>query len=344
MGSNGNGNGNGNGTTNGTATGTANGSANGNADGENQANGVEDANGNGHANGLRTAEVKYYVLGVPANPYLLARISWPDIAQAISAGRRNWLDDLGLFDLPYDPISTEVTFDDAAAIASKWGTSLPSEQTAIDCPLPLIRRMPADWSGLTPAEKRAWALEFIPTGLRADASHQRAEVKALQSERRRARLRTIRRALGGYKDPADVVVTNGHSPVPVAASATSPAEPAESPDRRRHARVPTGGRAQIRCGNRTVSATLVDVSQGGVRWHLLDTQEAPKVGEELHPSLVLEGSGPEDQVNLDVGATVMWGSDMEPGAQFGVAFQQLTEEQSEQIQHLLLSSLSDRGL
>src|ERR1700722_10346246 len=40
-------------------------------------------------------EVQYLVLGDRTDPYLLARVRWPDIAQAISAGCPDWQDDLG---------------------------------------------------------------------------------------------------------------------------------------------------------------------------------------------------------------------------------------------------------
>jgi hypothetical protein len=333
---NGNGSGNGNGIANGSGNGTANGNGSGNGTVTAHDNGSDNGHGSGHGSGSeeRTADVKYFVLGGASSPYLLARVRWPDVAQAISAGCRNWLDDLGLFDLPYEPTSTELAYAEAAAIASEWGTSLPSEQTAIECARPLIRRMPADWSGLAPAEKRAWALEFVPTGLRAEGLRRRAEAKAdagdLASPRQRSRFQSFRRAMGGFKYPTEL------------ASSTPPGGE-DTPDRRRHARVPTGGHAEIRCGGKTVSATLMDLSQGGVRWRMSDTHTPLRVGEQLHHVLVLEGSGPGKQVSLDVGATVMWGNDMEPGAQFGVAFQQLTEEQNEQVQHLLVSSASRRS-
>jgi hypothetical protein len=188
---------------------------------------------------------------------------------------------------------------------------------------------------LAPAEKRAWSLEFVPTGLKAEALRRKAEAKAeageLHSPPRRTRFQSFRRAMGGFKYPDEV-------PSSTALGGE------DTPDRRRHARVATGGHAEIRSGGKTVSATLMDVSQGGVRWRISDTHSALKVGEQLHPLLVLEGSGPGNRVSLDVGATVMWGNDMEPGAQFGVAFEQLTEEQNEQVQHLLVSSAARRSV
>ncbi len=106
-------------------------------------------------------EVQYLVLPDSADPYLLARVRWPDVAQAISAGCPDWLEDVGLFDLPTDPSSTPVTLAQATAIAAKWGAQIPSDATVRGVGPALIRRMPANWSNLTPAEKRAWSLESV---------------------------------------------------------------------------------------------------------------------------------------------------------------------------------------
>ena len=53
--------------------------------------------------GTELAEVQYLVLPDSVNPYLLARVRWPDVAQAISPELPHWQYDPGLFDLPYDP-------------------------------------------------------------------------------------------------------------------------------------------------------------------------------------------------------------------------------------------------
>ena len=109
-------------------------------------------------------DVQYLVLPDTTNPYLLARVRWPDVFQAISAGRPYWQDDPGLFDLPYDPNSTEVTLEQATAIAADWDARLPADEKARTSDPSLIRRMPADWSNLAPAELRAWSIEFLKTG------------------------------------------------------------------------------------------------------------------------------------------------------------------------------------
>ena len=105
--------------------------------------------------------MQYLVLPDITDPYLLARVRWPDVCQAISVGRPVWQDDPGLFDLPYEPSSTPVTLSEAITIAARWGVRLGAEETTIASEALLIRRMPANWSNLSPAEKRAWSIEFV---------------------------------------------------------------------------------------------------------------------------------------------------------------------------------------
>jgi hypothetical protein len=102
-------------------------------------------------------EVKYLVLPDVQNPWLLARVRWPDVFQAISPARPYWQSDPGLFDLPYDPSGVPISAERAEAIAAEWGATLPAEGEGSVGPS-LIRRMPANWSRLTPAEKRAWSI------------------------------------------------------------------------------------------------------------------------------------------------------------------------------------------
>jgi len=101
--------------------------------------------------------IQYLVLPDVQNPWLLARVRWPDVFQAISPARPHWQSDPGLFDLPYDPSGVPVTAQRAEAIAAEWGATLPSEADGSVGPS-FIRRMPANWSNLSPAEKRAWCI------------------------------------------------------------------------------------------------------------------------------------------------------------------------------------------
>jgi hypothetical protein len=107
----------------------------------------------------RDNTVTYLVLPDAAHPYLLARVRWPDVFQAVSLARPHWQEDPGLFDLPYAPNSVQVTHDQAATIASAWGVQLPDDDLPFRSEYSLIRRMPADWTNLSPAESRAWSLD-----------------------------------------------------------------------------------------------------------------------------------------------------------------------------------------
>jgi hypothetical protein len=109
-------------------------------------------------------EIQYLVLPNAAEPFLLARVRWPDVYQAISPVRRDWQNDPGLFDLPYAPNSTAITPEAAARLATEWGAELPSEDEAQSSGLSLIRRLPSDWSSLSTSERRAWAIDDRPAG------------------------------------------------------------------------------------------------------------------------------------------------------------------------------------
>lgn len=147
-------------------------------------------------------EVQYLVLPDSTNPYLLARVRWPDVAQAISSGCSEWQQDSGLFDLPYDPACERVTADEAAAIASRWGATLSYKVPAGTFGHSLIRRMPADWSNLTLAERRAWYLELLPTPSPApgDSRRRGSLAGASQAGGRRS---PLLRALGRSQDRAN---------------------------------------------------------------------------------------------------------------------------------------------
>ncbi|HEY7947531.1 MAG TPA: hypothetical protein VID75_07640 [Acidimicrobiales bacterium] len=129
-------------------------------------------------------EVQYIVVPDSTNPFLLARVRWPDVAQAITAGCPDWLEDPGLFDLPQDPSSVAVTFDRAAAIAGSWGVNLDSEGTFLSSGPSLIRRMPADWSNLVPAEIHAWSLDFVDTGRRVKSRRETSRARGRHASSR----------------------------------------------------------------------------------------------------------------------------------------------------------------
>jgi hypothetical protein len=107
-------------------------------------------------------DIRYVVLSDPSNPSLLARVRWPDVFEAISPARPDWLADPGLFDLPYDSSARTITREQAAAIAAEWGSLLPADDAEAPPAPSLMRRMPANWSNLSRAEKRAWFIEDAP--------------------------------------------------------------------------------------------------------------------------------------------------------------------------------------
>jgi hypothetical protein len=91
------------------------------------------------------------------------------VFEAISAAEPDWRADPGLFDLPYDPSSHLITPDEAATLAEEWGARLPGvDDVAAAGPL-LLRRMPANWSDPSKAEKRAWAIESMRVRTDAEA-------------------------------------------------------------------------------------------------------------------------------------------------------------------------------
>ncbi len=115
------------------------------------------------------AEAEYLVLGGGTQPYLLARVRWPDVAQAISEDCPEWLDDPGLFDLPYEPASEIVSRSRAAQIAAEWGARLPLPSST-GLTQPRLRRIPPTWSEMVPVEKRSWSLEHVTMVASPDAA------------------------------------------------------------------------------------------------------------------------------------------------------------------------------
>jgi hypothetical protein len=151
-------------------------------------------------------EVQYLVLPDSTNPYLLARVRWPDVYQAISPVRPDWQDDPGLFDLPYDPSSTRVSFAEAALIAADWGAQLPADETVRTARVELMRRMPANWSDLSPAEQSAWSIVHTKPGkLSAAGDEVRRAPRRAPLGSRLARLRARKRDVEPAADPSELL-------------------------------------------------------------------------------------------------------------------------------------------
>ena len=281
-----------------------------------------------------TDEVTYLVLADRAVPYLLARVRWPDVAQAISVARPDWLDDPGLFDLPYDRSSVKVSFSQAASVAASWGRQL-QPGSAEGAPS-YIRRMPANWSDLSPSERRAWGIEFV--GTRNFSPR---------------RVRRSRRAERKIDAPPATALANGHAAALEGAgrARTGLDQPAVNrstmtrvaTESRGHVRVPVDGRAHIRYGNATISAGLVDLSENGLRCMLPDAQSLVSPGQTLGGPFLLEAEVISSRVCLDVAGQISWHRRVGSNTQFGVAFAAMADGETEGVQRLLAAARNRRG-
>jgi hypothetical protein len=248
-------------------------------------------------------EIHYLVLADRAVPYLLARVRWPDVAQAISAGYPDWLDDIGLFDLPYDPNVVPVSFTQAASVAAGWGRKLGTEPTA-NVPS-FIRRMPANWSDMTPGERRAFGLE--------------------PADRRRLPVRRLRRIRASQ------------------AAISAPAPESDVAERRHQVRVRVDGRGHIRSGQSTVSAALVDLSEGGMSCVLPDAPLVRTPGQELGGPFLLEGEAAGSRICIAVPGRISWILDNSSGTHFGVTFGDLNGGEVEGVHRFQVTAGSRRG-
>ncbi len=290
-----------------------------------------------------TGEVTYVVLADRAVPYLLARVRWPDVAQAISARAPDWLDDPGLFDLPYDPSAVALSFSQAVAVAASWGRQLHPE--AAEGVSSYIRRMPANWSDLSPSERRAWGFEHVGTrrtsARRAGRAHWfKAKIPASSAvAQAKGQVGTLASAGGSPGTGVDGPAANGHSQV---TDATSSARSAAT-ERRRHARVRVDGRAHIRSGHITMSAGLVDLSEGGVRCVLPGA--SPLVGPDaaLGGPFLIEAEVATSTICLDVAGRISWYRGSEAGSQFGVVFGELADGETEGARQFLTAVRRRRG-
>jgi PilZ domain len=281
-------------------------------------------------------EPTYLVLADRAEPYLLARVRWPDVAQAISASSPDWLDDPGLFDLPYDPSAVTVSFPQAASVAASWGRQLhPGTAQGV---LSYIRRMPANWSDLSPSERRTWGIEFVGTrrvstrrvGHRRWFGANNALSPGAQRDEQTAAL-----AEAGAGGP----VANGRSQLAGANSSAG----SVAVERRRQARVGVGGRAHIRAGHTTLSAGLVDLSERGVRCALPEAPPLVVPGAALGGPFLLETELMTARICLDTAGRISWHRSIGAGIQFGVAFAELAEGDAQGLQRLLATARKSGG-
>jgi hypothetical protein len=275
------------------------------------------------------AEVKYLVLADRAVPYLLARVRWPDVCQAISAASPDWLDDPGLFDLPYAPSAVTVSFSQAASVAAGWGRRLHAEP--VEGAPSYLRRMPANWSDLSLSEQRTWGIEFVG----------RRHAPAL----RLRRLRSLQAKIAGSSAAAQV---NGQIDASAAGERTQPADVTNgtgsvAPERRGHVRAPLDGRAHIRCQDTTISAGLVDLGERGLQCVLPEPSPLVARGATLGGAFVLEAEADTSRLCLDVAGRISWRRRTRAGTHFGVAFGELDEGETEGVQRFLAAAGTRRG-
>ena len=105
-------------------------------------------------------------------------------------------------------------------------------------------------------------------------------------------------ALAGGRNSAGVdgPAANGRSQV---ADVTS--GPGVATERRRHVRVPVDGRAHIRYGHATISAGLVDLSEGGVRCVLPEASPMLAPGATVDGPFLLEAEVTTSRICLERG-------------------------------------------
>jgi hypothetical protein len=274
-----------------------------------------------------TSDMRYLVLADRASPYLLARVRWPDVAQAITVGSQDWLDDPGLFDLPYDASAVAVTFPQAASVAAAWGRQLRPEA---DARAPsFIRRMPANWSDLSPAERRALGIESV--------GKRRISARGLRHLGQLTSSQPITRAVPAQRNghhggllAGDLTVTG------VAGNGAADSRAGRS----REVRVTVDGRALVRAGDMTITAGLVDLSEGGLECVLPEAAPMLAPGARLSGPFLLEIQGTTEQICLDVPGWISWRRGTAAGISLGIAFGELSSAETDGVRCFLATALS----
>lgn len=249
-----------------------------------------------------TREMSYLVLTDRAVPYLLARLRWPDVAQAMTVSNPHWLEDPGLFDLHYDSSAVNVSFSQAASVASGWGMELRPGAAADG---PIVKRRSSSLLEKSRRNGHAWSIALV--GRRHSSSRR---VVRLQHAHREAAPQD-----GAKRGPESALV-----------------------ERRRHARVRIDGRAHIRSGTATISAGLVDLSQSGVRFVQPEPPSALAPGATLEGPFLFEAEGNAARICLDVAGRIVWRRSIGACTHFGVAFSDLAEAETEGLQSFLAAA------
>jgi hypothetical protein len=92
-----------------------------------------------------------------------------------------------------------------------------------------------------------------------------------------------------------------------------------------------------------MSAGLVDLSEGGVRCVLPEPPAALAPGGELHGPFLFEAEATRSRICLDVAGRIRWHGSAGDVTHFGVAFGELTDEETEGVQWFLTAASSRRG-
>ena len=277
-----------------------------------------------------TSDVTYLLLADRASPYLLARVRWPDVAQAITKGSQDWLDDPGLFDLPYEPSAVKVSFPQAASVAAAWGRQL-RPQPDNDAPS-FIRRMPANWSDLSHAERRALGIESV--GKRRSSAAAVPRLSRLRTAPAKIASAAANRRSGNRAElaAADQLMTG------VAANGHNGTRAGRAPERRLSAH----GRVLIRCGDITISAGLVELSEAGMECVLPEARPQLAPGAQLSGPLLLELQGTTTRICLDVPGRIRWERSTSAGVHFCIVFGELPGAQIDGVRRFLAAA-SSRG-
>jgi PilZ domain len=293
-------------------------------------------------------EVPYFVLADAAVPYLLARVRWPDVAQAMSARNPDWLEDYGLFDLPYDRAAVAVTFPQASSVAASWGSPLHAE-IAEGVPS-YIRRMPANWSDLTPSERRAWGIEFV--GRRRGPARRPRRPRAPQAMMPVPIPIPAAAHVDGNGNGAGLDDTRiDFAPLddtridlrPATEARAASGRPEGATERRHQTRTGVDGRTYIRCGNTTITAGLVDLSEGGVRCVLPEPSRLVAPGARLDGPFLIESEITTWRICLNVKGWITWHRRAGAGAHFGVAFREMADGETEGLRRFLTAARKKRG-
>ena len=101
-------------------------------------------------------------------------------------------------------------------------------------------------------------------------------------------------------------------------------------------RVRVGGRAHIRSGQTTISAGLVDLSEGGLRCVLPEDPQLVPPGATLGGPILLEAETTASRLCLDVTGRISWRHSAGAGTHFGVAFAELADGETEGLQRFWL--------